>query len=53
MGSLVVSEGIIRALLENQYLRHLEIEDTEMGRQVTDALCSTLRHPRCFLQTLR
>nr|XP_020751200.1 NACHT, LRR and PYD domains-containing protein 8 [Odocoileus virginianus texanus] len=53
VGSLVVSEGIIRVLVENQYLRHLEIENTQMRRQVIDALCTTLKHPRCFLQTLR
>ncbi|KAB0381775.1 hypothetical protein FD755_003692 [Muntiacus reevesi] len=53
VGSLVVSEGILRVLVENPHLRHLEIEDTKMRRQVTEALCSTLRHPRCFLQTLR
>ncbi|KAL1286520.1 NLRP8 [Ovibos moschatus] len=53
VGPLVVSEGIIRVLVENQYLRHLEIRDTEMGPRVMDALCNTLRHPRCFLQCLR
>ena len=53
VGSLVVSEGIIRVLVENQYLRHLEIQDTEVGCQVIDALCNTLKHPWCFLQFLR
>ncbi|KAI4535014.1 hypothetical protein MG293_015874 [Ovis ammon polii] len=53
VGPLVVSEGIIRVLVKNQYLRHLEIRDTEMGPRVMDALCNTLRHPRCFLQCLR
>uniref|UniRef100_A0A8C6CKH0 NLR family pyrin domain containing 8 n=1 Tax=Moschus moschiferus TaxID=68415 RepID=A0A8C6CKH0_MOSMO len=53
VGSLVVNEGIIRVLLENQYLRHLEIQETEMGRQVVAALCSTLKHPRCFLHCVR
>ncbi|XP_043293024.1 NACHT, LRR and PYD domains-containing protein 8 [Cervus canadensis] len=53
VGSLVVSEGILRVLVENQHLRHLEIEDTKMRRQAIEALCSTLRHPRCLLQTLR
>ncbi|XP_040109708.1 NACHT, LRR and PYD domains-containing protein 8 [Oryx dammah] len=52
VGPLVVSEGIVRVLVENQYLRHLEIRDTEMGRRVMDALCETLRRPRCFLQSL-
>ena len=53
VGPLVVSEGIISVLVKNQYLRHLEIRDTEMGPRVMDALCNTLRHPRCFLQCLR
>ncbi|XP_067576796.1 NACHT, LRR and PYD domains-containing protein 8 [Pseudorca crassidens] len=50
---LVLNEDLIRVLVENHYLRYLEIQDTEVRCQVMEFLCNALKHPQCFLQCLR
>uniref|UniRef100_A0A8C3YHB1 NLR family pyrin domain containing 8 n=1 Tax=Catagonus wagneri TaxID=51154 RepID=A0A8C3YHB1_9CETA len=50
---LVLNEDLIRVTVENQYLRSLEIQNTEVRCQVMEFLCSSLKHPRCFLRCLR
>uniref|UniRef100_A0A8D1L024 NLR family pyrin domain containing 8 n=1 Tax=Sus scrofa TaxID=9823 RepID=A0A8D1L024_PIG len=50
---LMLNEDLIRVLVENQHLRSLEIQATEVRCQVMEFLCHTLKHPRCFLQCLR
>ncbi|XP_030875039.1 NACHT, LRR and PYD domains-containing protein 8 isoform X3 [Leptonychotes weddellii] len=49
----MLNEDLIQVLIENQYLRYLEIQGTEVRCEAMEFLCTALKSPQCYLQCLR
>ncbi|XP_058386770.1 NACHT, LRR and PYD domains-containing protein 8, partial [Diceros bicornis minor] len=49
----MLNEDLIQVLTENQYLRYLEIQGTEVRCEAMNFLCTALKYPQCYLQCLR
>ncbi|XP_034842419.1 NACHT, LRR and PYD domains-containing protein 8-like [Mirounga leonina] len=49
----MLNEDLIQVLIENRYLRYLEIQGTEVRCEAMEFLCTALKSPQCYLQCLR
>ncbi|GAB5581548.1 NACHT [Prionailurus iriomotensis] len=48
----MLNEDFFQVLIENQYMRHLEIQGTEVRCETMEFLCTALKYPQCYLQRL-
>ncbi|XP_038381454.1 NACHT, LRR and PYD domains-containing protein 8 [Canis lupus familiaris] len=49
----MLNEDLLQVLMENWYLRCLEIQGTEVRCEAMEFLCTALKYPQCYLQCLR